>query len=60
VSVSTSVECPVCGGGVAVQGGVIVGELLDCTDCGTELEVRALEPALAVQEAPMSAEDWGE
>lgn len=60
MSVSVTTECPVCGGGVDVAADVMLGELLDCADCGTELEVRGLGPALDLQEAPMSAEDWGE
>lgn len=60
MSVGTTTECPVCGGGVDVADNVIVGELLDCDDCGSELEVRALDPALRIEEAPMAAEDWGE
>ena len=32
---------------------------LICPDCGTELEVVALDP-LTVEEAPQVQEDWGE
>ncbi len=60
MSTATTTECPVCGGGVEVAPDVILGELIDCGDCGSELEVRALAPALRLEEAPMSAEDWGE
>lgn len=59
MSVGVSIECPVCGGGVDVAGNVMQGELLDCGDCGSELEVRSLSP-LELAEAPMAAEDWGE
>ena len=59
MSVSVSTECPVCGGGVDVAGNVMLGELLDCGDCGSELEDRNLSP-LQLDEAPMAAEDWGE
>ena len=34
-------------------------ETLICPDCGTELEVVALDP-LTVEEAPQVQEDWGE
>lgn len=60
MSVAVSVECPVCAGRVDVAADVIVNELIDCEDCGSELEVRALTPAVQLQEAPVSAEDWGE
>ncbi|MDA0311783.1 MAG: lysine biosynthesis protein LysW [Gemmatimonadetes bacterium] len=58
--VLTTIECPVCWGGVNVSADVMLSELLDCGDCGAELEVTALSPALQLAEAPMSAEDWGE
>jgi len=60
MSVVTTTECPVCAGGVDVAADVILGELLDCADCGSELEVTALTPSVVLSEAPMSAEDWGE
>jgi len=53
------VKCPVCDADVKVAAGVMLGELLNCGDCGTELEVTSLEP-LAVEEAPEVQEDWGE
>lgn len=60
MNVLTLAECPVCGGEIPVAPDVIVGELLDCEDCGTEIEVRALEPSLRLVEAPVAAEDWGQ
>jgi alpha-aminoadipate carrier protein LysW len=60
MSVITVAECPVCGGDLSLDSDVIVGELLDCDDCGSEIEVRALEPNVHLEEAPVSAEDWGE
>ncbi|MDZ7779065.1 MAG: lysine biosynthesis protein LysW [Gemmatimonadota bacterium] len=60
MSVATTTECPVCGGEVDAASDVIVGELLDCDECGSELEVTALSPNPVLIEAPMSAEDWGE
>jgi alpha-aminoadipate carrier protein LysW len=49
----------VCGGSVDVNDNVMLGELLDCDDCGSELEVRSVAP-VGLQAAPMAAEDWGE
>ena len=37
----------------------VVGELMECPDCGTELEVLGTDPA-ELGEAPESEEDWGE
>ena len=54
-----NVKCPVCEADVKAEPGVMLGELLNCGDCGTELEVTSLDP-LAVEEAPEIQEDWGE
>ncbi len=54
-----SVTCPVCEADVEVSAEVIVGEILECADCGTELEVTGINP-LAIEEAPEVEEDWGE
>jgi len=53
------VKCPVCEADVKAESGVMLGELLNCSDCGTELEVTSLSP-LTVEEAPEVQEDWGE
>ena len=60
MTVAISMECPVCAGSVDLPHDVMLGELLDCDECGSELEVAALTPAVELREAPMAAEDWGE
>ena len=52
-------ECPVCGADITMEPGTVVGELLECTDCGIELEVISVDP-FKVDEAPQEEEDWGE
>lgn len=52
-------ECPVCGAEIELKADTILGELLECSDCGTELEVTKLNP-FKVEEAPQEEEDWGE
>ena len=52
-------ECPVCGADLRLPGDVVQGELVECGDCGTELEVASVNP-VAVTEAPTEEEDWGE
>lgn len=53
-----SAECPECAAPV-VSTATLQGEILDCTDCGAELEVRSVSPfTLAL--APQVEEDWGE
>lgn len=51
-------ECNDCGADIAVNN-PIVGEIIDCKDCGIEYEVRGLAP-LSLEPAPEVAEDWGE
>jgi alpha-aminoadipate/glutamate carrier protein LysW len=51
-------QCPECEADVIVQG-LMVGEIIFCTDCNAELEVISVEePEVAL--APQVQEDWGE
>ena len=52
-------ECPVCDAEVELAEGTVQGELIECSDCGTELEVVSVDP-FKVEEAPQEEEDWGE
>lgn len=52
-------ECPVCGAEITLANDVVKGELLECDDCGSELEVISLEP-VTLKEAPEAEEDWGQ
>jgi alpha-aminoadipate carrier protein LysW len=52
-------ECPECGGQIDLPGVVEAGEILDCSDCGVELEVMSTMP-LVLELAPEEEEDWGE
>jgi alpha-aminoadipate/glutamate carrier protein LysW len=52
-------ECPICGADIKLNADTILGELLECSDCGTELEVIELD-SFKVAEAPQEEEDWGE
>lgn len=54
-----TVTCVVCEAAVALPENCGLGEILVCGDCGTELEVVALDPVRA-EEAPQVQEDWGE
>jgi len=51
-------HCRECEAEITVQG-LMVGEIIYCPDCSTELEVLRLEPP-AVALAPQVEEDWGE
>jgi len=39
-----STNCTICGTKVSVPADAKVGELIDCDNCGVELELRSLEP----------------
>lgn len=51
-------ECPMCGC-VLCYTNVELNELLPCPDCGSDLEVRSLDP-FTLEMAPLEREDWGE
>lgn len=42
-----------------IDSTVVQGELLECADCGSELEVTGTDP-VTIQEAPEAEEDWGQ
>lgn len=52
-------ECPVCEAEVTLPDGAEEGEIVECADCGAELEVVSLDPP-KLEEAPEEEEDWGE
>jgi alpha-aminoadipate/glutamate carrier protein LysW len=54
-----SAFCPECEAALTLTD-VIQGEIVVCPDCGVELEVTAVEPAVELALAPQEAEDWGE
>jgi alpha-aminoadipate carrier protein LysW len=52
-------KCPECDANVALKTDVEKGEIVQCADCGVELEVKEVQPVeLAL--APKEEEDWGE
>jgi len=54
-----SAECPVCGAQINLAADAVVGELIECSECGVELEVVTVIPP-QLKEAPQEEEDWGE
>lgn len=56
---SNTVECLECGAEVTFDAAPMVGEIIQCPDCGVELEVITLDP-LTIELAPEVEEDWGE
>jgi alpha-aminoadipate/glutamate carrier protein LysW len=55
----TTAICSECEGEILAAGNVMVGEILECPDCGAELEVTGISP-LTLELAPEVEEDWGE
>ncbi len=56
--VSGEVECPICFGEVSLTD-VMQNEIVQCPDCGVDLEVVSINPVM-LEEAPEEEEDWGE
>ncbi|WP_420631688.1 lysine biosynthesis protein LysW [Candidatus Leptofilum sp.] len=54
-----NVNCVECAGEVEVADDVMVGEIVECPECGAELEVIGTNPP-ALTLAPEVEEDWGE
>lgn len=52
-------ECPICDAELTLADDTLQSELVECSDCGTELEVVSTSP-VELQEAPQTEEDWGE
>jgi alpha-aminoadipate/glutamate carrier protein LysW len=56
---SMTANCPECDATVTLQDDVVEGEIVVCSDCAAELEVRGVDP-LTLALAPEVGEDWGE
>ncbi len=52
-------ECPECMADVPLPKDAMEGEIVQCPDCGVDLEVIKLEPP-TLELAPEEEEDWGE
>ncbi|MGI8846815.1 MAG: lysine biosynthesis protein LysW [Candidatus Dormibacteria bacterium] len=55
----SAAACPECDAEVTGGDAIETGEILPCSDCGTDLEVMGVSP-LRLQVAPPEEEDWGE
>ena len=52
-------ECPECAAEIILSSDAFEGEIVQCAECGAELEVVTLDPPL-LELAPEEEEDWGE
>lgn len=59
MNTAAKTACPVCEAEIEIGEGTVVGELMECAECGVELEVIKIDP-IEIQEAPEVEEDWGE
>ena len=53
------VACPECGAATNLNDDFVEGEIIECEECGAELEVVSINP-LELALAPEEEEDWGE
>lgn len=56
---SNYATCPECAAEITMADDTLQGEIIQCPDCGVELEVMSLAP-LVLEPAPDEEEDWGE
>lgn len=59
MSIGQHAACPECAAAVALPDDVVAGEIVQCADCGVELEV-VKDGAISLRPAPEEEEDWGE
>ena len=52
-------ECSECGGDISLDYDVFESEIIECEECGVELEVTGVNPFTCAL-APEVKEDWGE
>jgi alpha-aminoadipate carrier protein LysW len=57
--VSAMARCTECEAEITLEPSTEMGEIIQCPDCGMDLEVMSVEPP-EVAPAPEEEEDWGE
>jgi alpha-aminoadipate carrier protein LysW len=54
-------KCPDCDADIDVPADTEVGEIVSCSGCGLELEVKTIKDGCVdLQELTIEGEDWGE
>lgn len=54
-------NCPDCDDNINVAEDTVKGEILTCSSCGLELEVKQIDgDSIELQELVIVGEDWGE
>ena len=44
VDANMKIMCPDCNAEIPALVGMVVGDILECGECGTEVEIQSLEP----------------
>ncbi|MDR2203842.1 MAG: lysine biosynthesis protein LysW [Nitrososphaerota archaeon] len=54
-------KCPDCDADIEILADTEIGEIVSCSGCGLELEVKAINAGCVdLQELTIEGEDWGE
>jgi alpha-aminoadipate carrier protein LysW len=54
-------KCPICLAEFDLPDDVLLGEIVTCSDCGAELEVKEIKGCeVVLKEVVIEKEDWGE
>lgn len=56
---NTQIKCLECGAEIKIERDTILGEVIICSECTTDLEIVSLKP-LKLALAPEVQEDWGQ
>lgn len=52
--------CPMCEAEISLEDNVLSGELIQCLECASDIEVIATDGRVTLTMAPDVQEDWGE
>jgi alpha-aminoadipate carrier protein LysW len=54
-------KCPDCDAEIEIPADTEIGEIISCSGCGLELEVKSVKDGCVdLQELTLEGEDWGE
>jgi len=53
-------ECPGCGGTLNVDQDLVINEIIECEECGSQLVVKQIKPDIVLESLQGVEEDWGE
>jgi alpha-aminoadipate/glutamate carrier protein LysW len=53
-------QCPVCSSDIIIDDDAYEGDLIDCANCGAEIEIISLRPLQLKEIAPDETDDWSD